>query len=1678
MLKKSIYLFLIIISSLFIIMLSGVVLPSEQNQFNDSSTSKTFGKSGEWSSTVYINLLKDSVISNATLKLIGKTGFTYQENADSYSSTGTWNNLEYTYDGDWDTYGSTSSGDVYLYINYTKPSNALSSSLWQVKDQDATINLTIPNECWSQSPLQFRGWIDAFVGPSTRVYWHCYDGTSWQELRVSGVEDGYYAYLYEEAMLWAEYPSNVTFDIGNDGDVEFNSSDLNFVESYNIYTNGTGSSPDTFYVLDDNLILGDGIWELNSSFNNKTGINDITNSGIGVGRRIVGNNSDFWIYDYDNEFIYHLDSSYNNQTDGHSLPSWLGDIFGFDYNNSDYFILDNIGGYSKIVFFNNSFDNYKNISVYSDCGSTGCIDIEEYNVNFYAIFKHVTLTDSIYKFDSSGDKINNWAIPTEVPIDSIGNAGLTMSNDKNFWISGGVVAGGSPYEVMIYHLKREDFDYEKSLSDFSSEISDYLSTCTADSQGYCDVPLNISGTNGKVQISNINITYTESENITTCRNLTIAGGNYTLKNNVSSGGTCFEIKNNTISLNGGNYTIFYAQTTEGDGIKSDGYNEITIQDLKIELNKTSLGSGPSYSRGIHIEGGSHHTLKKLNLTIQGERSGTGRCYGIYLIGVNDSLIQNVQINTTGYKGHGIYLSALSYSGHLMKNNTIENSSIYSLIASTHNIYLDDGNGKINNTLIRNNNLYPLGGSFSGISGNLDTYRSEGSCSFINITNVNIKGSPVDGISIQIHNEWPSPPCKGYITDSNISGASDDDIDIDEGLWSLLNVSYISEEFTLDALSDGGLTRKWYYRAYVNDSTNGNALEGINVTAYNVSDDYQFNLTTDATGYTQKTEVIDYLANGTAKNYYSLYTIYAGNETYPYSSHTYNVTLIKNNLKDVFSLKIDDIAPNVTIISPLNKTYTTSSIDFNLTVVDNRAVDTCLYTLNSGIKNYTMSNPSGSNYNATNSSIADGGYLANFYCNDTYNNLNNSESVSFSVDTTPPTINITSPSNTTYDHNANIALKYTVSDSGVGVQSCWYSTNNGITNISISCGTNVTLDAIQGSNTWLIGSNDSVGNQNYSSVTFNVDALTESVGTWTYYYPKLNYQTKWFNSLTITSKLNYDYNASLNISTDTLAVNESIIVRHQDGTNLSYNFTRNDNGMVNWTGLIYGYVTGTSNTTYFTIWYNTTKINLTYVNYTITEVGHQYQIYNITITANSTREIKDAYVYFNFSDTNVISNTLYNCTSSGVCAVDMSNYEDVTWSDVDGDGAYDLVEWFVDSITNNRTYQLKNSAGSPVEITQDIDILNPPVKPFDNIEWENTITMYNPNSFSAIKVFKLELPFGAFDITLDDISKNLQYDPYGILQPYILIIDKNDPSHTESVYLAPGETKTFKIKYKTSSVTVYSSTYFPTYFEVDKKALIVNVLRVKNQADDVVSDIEYRIPIDYAEDLTVCEGEYKDGCPEEDDANYENVTLDTAEEVDGEYKLEISNISANAAKMITLSYYIPTVKLVSIEIGRRSILGNLTTFKKYEFQSIAPFKLSDVRYREPEISCGEVVAIKECDWSGICEKNLIFECPLRLKLGSIDPGDSKNVYLWYIPEEEVRAPPKGAGWIAKFWNWGKQFTLKKGSILWYVFGWLGTETETGDKVIYSGRIIIFLVGMLIIIGGIIFIILRKRKKVKF
>ncbi len=166
---------------------------------------------------------------------------------------------------------------------------------------------------------------------------------------------------------------------------------------------------------------------------------------------------------------------------------------------------------------------------------------------------------------------------------------------------------------------------------------------------------------------------------------------------------------------------------------------------------------------------------------------------------------------------------------------------------------------------------------------------------------------------------------------------------------------------------------------------------------------------------------------------------AGNLTYNYSFNStglfrvggnYSGTSNYSSFYEEWSVSVTDTTfPLVIINQPQNTTYNALPIVFNVTTNENA---TARYTLDGGINNVTMQNNGNRDFNATNTSIADGGYTVRYYVNDTSNNLNGTETRSFSVDTTAPTINYVSPTESSgvFKNRNYIEINVTASDSNL------------------------------------------------------------------------------------------------------------------------------------------------------------------------------------------------------------------------------------------------------------------------------------------------------------------------------------------------------------------------------------------------------------------------------------------------------------------------------------------------------------------------------------------------------------------------------------------------------------------------------------------------------------------------
>jgi hypothetical protein len=166
------------------------------------------------SEIVYNYCYQESATSSTTGD--GTCGLTYT-GANVYSGWSSGSNL---IDKIWTTYAYGGNTGSPYYVNYTKPANALPSSLWRVKDGTGEKSLAIPIECWNYdlTKIVLRAWsvsagttsacdLLSLGSPCSGVIWSCgyKDGLNWQwsNLRSNG-EYGttIKRYVYEEGMKW------------------------------------------------------------------------------------------------------------------------------------------------------------------------------------------------------------------------------------------------------------------------------------------------------------------------------------------------------------------------------------------------------------------------------------------------------------------------------------------------------------------------------------------------------------------------------------------------------------------------------------------------------------------------------------------------------------------------------------------------------------------------------------------------------------------------------------------------------------------------------------------------------------------------------------------------------------------------------------------------------------------------------------------------------------------------------------------------------------------------------------------------------------------------------------------------------------------------------------------------------------------------------------------------------------------------------------------------------------------------------------------------------------------------------------------------------------------------------------------------------------------------------------
>ncbi|MEM7827037.1 MAG: CARDB domain-containing protein [Candidatus Aenigmatarchaeota archaeon] len=267
-------------------------------------------------------------------------------------------------------------------------------------------------------------------------------------------------------------------------------------------------------------------------------------------------------------------------------------------------------------------------------------------------------------------------------------------------------------------------------------------------------------------------------------------------------------------------------------------------------------------------------------------------------------------------------------------------------------------------------------------------------------------------------------------------------------------------------------------SYINDSTPA--------VQFNVTDNQQSTLSCELwvdnnPGYGLNSSVL----NNTP-------TIIDVNQSLSDGSHTLFVNCSDGSLTNVsetWTFTVDTQAPTTTATAVKDdgssytfNTWTNSSyINVTLTCDDGSGAGCsvtqyCLDTTNTCTPSTTYSTP----VQITTEGIS---YIR-FRSNDTLGNLESTKTETIKIDTTPPSVTINSPQNTTYS-TTSIILNTTITDAYSGLDVCWYSLDNWATNTTYNC-VNKTLTLSEGSYTLRVAANDTLGNlNNTESVSFTI-----------------------------------------------------------------------------------------------------------------------------------------------------------------------------------------------------------------------------------------------------------------------------------------------------------------------------------------------------------------------------------------------------------------------------------------------------------------------------------------------------------------------------------------------------------------------------------------------------------------
>jgi len=575
---------------------------------------------------------------------------------------------------------------------------------------------------------------------------------------------------------------------------------------------------------------------------------------------------------------------------------------------------------------------------------------------------------------------------------------------------------------------------------------------------------------------------------TSCYDALIENGVYTHQNDFSTTGDCINVLANNVTINFNGFLIDGDDGGGDYGVTVNGYNDAIIFN----------GTTTDFGRGIYLSSSYNVTVYNMNLTsgsyglFLGSNSvgsnitnifGSGSTSrGFFLTGSDNNSVTNVNFKT----GHFYILNS--------DNNVVTNVTVGSSTGSFTLLNNADYN-VLNDIVVRDATLWALYMLNSDNNNLTNINASNEEVQFIgaddnNIINLTINNSPVDSLIVSSDRNIFTNLIilnPGANDELLLNTGAEDNVFIDSTIkkFDINGVNFTLQDANASVYFFGTVTEDNSNLNFNNGSAavifgnNSVTVDSVNAPGLNVS----ANITLFGIGgipfYLPEIHREGVPCNATTgPSCHNFTSLEDSNVIFNVSSWT---TYSIGNGTDV-------TPPNATLISPANGTITgNTTINFTANVSDDFAVDNAtIFVYNeTGLYNQTTVTLGGVLTAIVGFPIVmvNGIYQWFVQVFDTSSNSFQTGNNTLEIDTDIPTVSIVYPDNITYTDINVSQLNYAASDSN-GLDACWFTLDGGVINTTITCGINATsLISNEGSNTWTIYANDTLGNEGSDSVTF-------------------------------------------------------------------------------------------------------------------------------------------------------------------------------------------------------------------------------------------------------------------------------------------------------------------------------------------------------------------------------------------------------------------------------------------------------------------------------------------------------------------------------------------------------------------------------------------------------------------